>query len=83
MIEFPAHAVMVDSATGRIGLGLGEEGQPPAAVIWLCPCHGALEIAGELQAAAIAAAEEHPQHGAWPNRATRRAMQRRRRGGHG
>ncbi len=61
-LEYPAMFVGIHPETGQIGLGLGEEGEPPGAVIWLCPCCGAVDLADELRAAAKTAARLHPQH---------------------
>jgi hypothetical protein len=70
-VEFDSTCVEVVSAldpqTGavldsRVRLGLGVEGEPPSAFVYVCPCEGMTELVAELQAAAAVAAEHHGPH---------------------
>ncbi len=72
-----AYVVGIDMTTGRVCLGLGEEGQPPTEGIELCPCHGAVDLANEILLLAGQAARRFPQHRLPP--ATHRRQPRRRR----
>jgi hypothetical protein len=57
---------------GSVALGLGDDGETPAAVIRLCPHEGGPQLVAELEAAIRRASPIHRHHYA-PNRAMRRA----------
>jgi hypothetical protein len=59
--------VLVDVMTlpegdGRVVLGIGDEGEPPAAVLLLCPGDGVDGLIEALRRAAATARPHHPAH---------------------
>lgn len=73
-----AWVVGIEPHTGRVFVGLGEEGETPTAALVLCPCHGALDLANEIRLHALRAMREFPQHGAPARREARRRPRGRR-----